>query len=116
MLPALGRGLALRAVAKRVSIAVPKTSRILLDRNLNERSNTTTFRYSSTARNVTREIVSQAVRSIGSVGFRSNYLPFPFERREGFPRLRQHRPLILARPGNPNNILSFSALPRTSVC
>lgn len=76
MLPALGRGLAIRAVAKRVSVTVPKTCQILLNRNLNKLSNTTTSRYSSTARNITREIVSQAVRSIGSVGFHSKHLPF----------------------------------------
>ncbi|EHK50093.1 hypothetical protein TRIATDRAFT_51659 [Trichoderma atroviride IMI 206040] len=64
MLSAPWRRLALRA--KPVSSAVPKTSRILLGRNLNKLSNTTTLRYSSTAGNVTREIVSQALRSIGS--------------------------------------------------
>ncbi|KAL7788310.1 Aspartate/glutamate/uridylate kinase [Trichoderma ceciliae] len=64
MLFAPWRGLALQAT--RISSAVPKTSRALLNRNSNKLSNTTTFRYSSTAGNATREIVSQALRSIGS--------------------------------------------------
>lgn len=66
MLSAPWRGPALRAVAKRIPSAVPKTSRTLLNRNLNKLPNTSTFRCSSTAGNATREIVSQALRSIGS--------------------------------------------------
>lgn len=88
MLSAPWRGPALRAVAKRIPSAVPKTSRTtLLNRNLNKVPNTSTFRCSSTAGNATREIVSQALRSIGSVGSLPKYLPtylsFSSTRREG---------------------------------
>ncbi|KFG86294.1 hypothetical protein MANI_026998 [Metarhizium anisopliae] len=61
------RGLALRAVAKRFSNTVPKTSRPLIKGNFtNQLPNATTLRYSSTTSNATRDIVSQMLQSIGS--------------------------------------------------
>ncbi|KAH7313693.1 Aspartate/glutamate/uridylate kinase [Stachybotrys elegans] len=68
------RGPALRAVAQRASIAVPKTSRALLNGSASPLSTATPVRYSSTAKNVTREIVSQALRSIGSKRESQQYL------------------------------------------
>ncbi|KAI9147703.1 Protein arg-6 [Paramyrothecium foliicola] len=74
MLPVSWRGQALRAAAKRVSTAVPKASPSLINRNLGKLPGATNVRYASTAGNATREIVSQALRSIGSKRESQQYL------------------------------------------
>lgn len=83
MLSASWRGLAVRAVARPVSSAVPKASRTF-NCNLKKLSNPATCRYSSTTtRNATREIVSQALRSIGSVSSLSEHTPLSSKGEKG---------------------------------